>query len=59
MDNDSVLTVKEAAAILRISPSKTYQLIRSNQIPHISMGKRYIIPREPLLKWLASSVKGG
>lgn len=58
MEN-AILTVKEAAAILRISPSKTYELIRDNQIPHIKLGGRCIVPREPLLNWVAGATRGG
>ena len=58
MEN-SVLTVKEAAEILRISASKTYQLIRENQLPHISLGHRYVVPKQRLMEWVELSVKGG
>ena len=58
MDN-SVLTVKEAAVILRISASKTYQLIRENKLPHIELGHRYVVPRQKLMEWLETSVIGG
>ena len=58
MDN-SVLTVKEAAAILRISASKTYQLIRENKLPHIELGHRYVVPKQRLMEWVELSVKGG
>lgn len=38
--NERILTVKEAAAILRISPSKLYQLIREKSVPHVLLGGR-------------------
>ena len=40
----TVLTVKEAAAIMRISASAMYQLVRDNKAPHITVGKRKVIP---------------
>ncbi|MBE6910381.1 MAG: helix-turn-helix domain-containing protein [Ruminococcaceae bacterium] len=55
----TVLTVKEAAAIMRISTSSMYQLIRENRAPHISIGKRRVIPAAPFYAWLNASVKGG
>ena len=55
----AVLTVKEAAAIMRISPSAMYKLIRENKAPHISIGKRRVIPAEPFYAWLNSIVTGG
>ena len=55
----TVLTVKEAAEILRISVSKTYQLIRENRIPHIELGHRYVVPKQKLLEWVELAVIGG
>lgn len=55
----TVLTVKEAAAIMRISTSAMYQLIRENRAPHISIGKRRVIPAAPFYAWLNNSVTGG
>ncbi len=55
----TVLTVKEAAAIMRISTSAMYQLIRENRAPHISIGKRRVIPAAPFYAWLNASVEGG
>lgn len=54
-----VLTVKEAAGILRISASKAYQMIRENQLPHIKMGQRYVVPRKQLMDWVELTVQGG
>lgn len=55
----TVLTVKEAAAVMRISTSSMYGLIRAGRVPHISIGKRKVIPAAPFYKWLSSSVVGG
>lgn len=55
----TVLTVKEAAAIMRISASAMYQLIRQNKMPHISVGKRKVIPANRFYAWLEGSVMGG
>lgn len=55
----TVLTVKEAAAIMRISASAMYQLIRQNKVPHISVGKRKVIPANRFYAWLEGSVMGG
>lgn len=57
--NERILTVKEAAAILRISPSKLYQLIRENSVPYIPLGGRIVIPEKRLLQWLDCAVCGG
>ncbi len=55
----TVLTVKEAAAIMRISTSAMYQLLRDNKAPHISIGKRKVIPAAQFFAWMDSVVQGG
>lgn len=54
-----ILTVREAAAIMRVSPSAMYQLVRENRAPHISIGKRKVIPATRFYEWLDSCVTGG
>lgn len=54
-----ILTVKEAAAIMRISTSSLYQLLRENKAPHITIGKRKVIPAARFYAWLDNEVKGG
>lgn len=55
----SVLTVKEAAGILRISSSKMYQLLRENMVPHLKLGNRVVIPRTRFMNWIDSTTTGG
>lgn len=55
----AVLTVKEAADIMRISTSSMYQLLRENKAPHICIGKRKVIPAAQFFVWMDSVVKGG
>ena len=55
----TVLTVKEAAAIMRISASAMYQLVRDNKAPHITVGKRKVIPAARFYAWLESIGEGG
>lgn len=57
--NERILTVKEAATILRISPSKLYQLIREKRVPHVLLGGRVVIPEKQLFAWLDCAVCGG
>lgn len=59
MSEKVVLTVKEASQIMRISPSSMYILIREKKVPHITVGKRKVIPAEQFYMWLNSSVIGG
>lgn len=55
----TILTVKEAAAIMRVSSSAMYQLVRENRAPHITIGKRKIIPAAQFYAWLDGCVEGG
>lgn len=57
--NDKILTVKEAAAVLRISTSKLYQLVREKAVPHVLLGGRVVIPEKQLSQWLDNAVCGG
>ena len=57
--NERILTVKEAAAVLRISTSKLYQLVRERSIPHVLLGGRVVIPEQQLFMWLEKAVCGG
>ena len=51
---DLPLTLKahEAAAVLRISKSKVYELAQSESFPGIRIGKRVVIPRDKLIQWM-------
>ena len=49
----SLLTVDEAAAMLRIGRNTCYELIRQNQLPHIRLGRLIRVPRFGLESWLA------
>lgn len=48
------LTLKahEAAAVLRISKSKFYELARTESFPAVRIGKRVVIPRDKLIEWM-------
>jgi len=49
----TVLTVEEAAGLLRIGRNTCYELIRQHQIPHIRLGRVIRIPRFGLEQWIA------
>lgn len=54
-----VLTAKEAAEILRISPSMMYKLLRCNQVPNVKVGNRKVIPLERFIQWIDTEIVGG
>jgi len=51
----STLTVDEAREIIgvaRISRGALYNAITKNEFPHVKLGKRILIPRAALMRWL-------
>jgi len=51
-----VLTVGEAAKLLRLSKTTTYDQIRQGSIPSIRMGKRILVPRAALMRKLEEAI---
>lgn len=47
-----VIGAEQLAAILGISRSGAYQLLRRKDFPTVHIGKRMIVPRDLLIKWL-------
>ena len=47
-----VLTPVETAKLLRISRGSCYEAIRANLIPSVRVGRRILVPRHALIKWL-------
>ena len=50
--NEPILTIKEAAEYLKISPSTTYKLILTEDLPAIRIGKNWRIRRARLEEWM-------
>jgi excisionase family DNA binding protein len=51
-DSSFLLTVPEAARLLRISRNLAYELIRQNTLPHVRLGRRILVPRRGLENWI-------
>lgn len=47
-----LLTIKEAAALMRIGRDTTYALVAQRRIPCVKLGKQIRIPRDPLIAHL-------
>lgn len=55
---DVTLTVDEAHAILgcdKISRGGFYAAINRNEVPHLRLGHRILIPRHAFMKWIESA----
>jgi excisionase family DNA binding protein len=44
-----VLTVQEAADLLRISKDLAYELVARGELPSLRLGRRIVVPLKPLL----------
>jgi excisionase family DNA binding protein len=44
-----VLTVEEAATVLRISRGSAYEAVRTGELPHVRIGRSIRVPRAALL----------
>ena len=51
--NESVMTVPEAARVLRVSKGTAYEYVQKGLIPHVRLAGRIIIPRARFEAWLA------
>lgn len=52
-------TVEELATVLGISRSCAYKLIREPGFPVINVGRRVLIPRRALEKWMENRIERG
>lgn len=54
----AVLTVREAAQILRISKDLAYALAREGKLPVLRLGeRRMVIPREAFYRWIEARAR--
>ena len=54
-----VLTLKEAAAWLRLSERALYDLARARRLPAAQIGGKWLFPRARLASWLAEQAEAG
>lgn len=47
-----VLNAKELSAVLCISRSGAYELMKSKGFPSINVGSRVMVPKSAFIKWL-------
>lgn len=58
VSNEPVITRSDAAAALKCDPRLISRGIRENKIPHIKLGRRVLILREPFIA-IFSAAAGG
>ena len=53
-----LLNVKQLADLLGVSDSSVYELIQEDDFPSLRIGKRIVIPKEELRRWISAHTKG-
>ena len=52
----AVLTVEEAAQVLRISRGSAYEGVRTGEIPHVRIGRTIRVPRRAMEELLSYAI---
>jgi excisionase family DNA binding protein len=56
--DDALLTVAEAAAFLRLSRAKVFQLVLRGDISSCKFGRRRLVPASAIRAYIAASMTG-
>jgi len=48
-----LITVKEAADLLKVKPQWVYRMLRADALPFVRLGRQVRIDEDSLEKWLA------
>ena len=54
-----MLTVADVAAVLGISRTGAYELVRGEDFPRLNIGARIIVPKEQFIQWIRTRTPGG
>ena len=52
-----MLTVPEAAQILRIDVHTVYEMAKTSSFPALRIGRRVLIPRDALMRWIETEAR--
>jgi len=47
-----LMDVKQVSELLNVSTKLTYKLIKKNQIPYLTVNKKYLFSHDAILKWI-------
>ena len=53
-----LLSVKQLVDLTGVSDSTIYELIQEDDFPSLRIGKRIVVPKEGLRKWISAHTKG-
>lgn len=59
MENHALLTVQEAAKLLRVSRNATYELVARGDLPAIRLGRQIRISRALIEQWVSGHTLPG
>ena len=51
---DEILSIEDVMEILHIGKNSVYSLLKSNEIRNIRVGKRYIVPKQNVINFIAA-----
>ncbi|WNG57406.1 helix-turn-helix domain-containing protein [Archangium gephyra] len=58
-EGDTLLTVEEAAALLRLRPKTLYNWVSQGKVPYSKLGSVVRFNRRELVDWVAKNSHGG
>ena len=58
MITSPLMTVRETAVELRLNIFSVYRLIESRRLPHIRIGRKVLVDRASLERWIAARTVG-
>ena len=54
-----MLNMKQLSDLLGISDASAYELVHTPGFPAVRSGKRIVVPKEELRRWISAHMKGG
>ena len=58
MLSEPLLTIQEAAELLKLSPRTLYVLVEADRIPYVRIGRAVRFDRATLVEFLTGSLRG-
>ena len=59
IDTEKIVTVRQAAKLLKITPAGIHKAIKRGRLPYIELGGVFLIQRADLIKYNKSKSVGG
>ena len=58
-DYPDIVSVEQTARMLGIGKSSAYALLQNNQIRHVKVGRKYIIPKQAVIAFVSGMCCNG